>query len=46
VATPYIADLLLDSFGWDYVFAFMAISSFMTFFIVLTISGPLKIAKD
>ena len=45
-ATPFIAGLLLDSFGWDYVFAFMAISSFMTFFIVLTISEPLKIAKD
>lgn len=43
VATPLIAGLLLDHFGWDYVFGFMALISFLTFFIVLTITEPLKV---
>lgn len=45
-AAPFVAGLLLDSLGWDYVFAFMAISSLLTFIILLTISEPLKIERD
>ncbi|MCP1172559.1 MFS transporter [Ralstonia chuxiongensis] len=42
-ATPFITGLLLDSHGWDWVFAFMASISALTFLILLTISEPLKI---
>ena len=45
-AAPFIAGLLLDKMGWDYVFGFMAAAALMTFFIVLTISEPLKVSKE
>ncbi|MGP8473874.1 MFS transporter [Burkholderia sp. PR2] len=44
-ATPFITGLLLDSHGWDWVFAFMASISALTFLILLTISEPLKIER-
>ncbi|WP_251010334.1 MFS transporter [Pseudomonas fluorescens] len=40
-ATPLITGILLDSLGWNYVFMFMAISSLVSFFILLTISEPM-----
>jgi ACS family glucarate transporter-like MFS transporter len=43
-ATPFITGLLLDNYGWDPVFGFMAGISCLTFVIVLTISEPLKVA--
>jgi ACS family glucarate transporter-like MFS transporter len=44
-ATPWIVGMLLDGFGWDYVFAFMAGISCLTFLVVLTISEPLKVLR-
>ncbi|WP_321943213.1 MFS transporter [Paraburkholderia tropica] len=41
-ATPFIAGLLLDHFGWDYVFGFMSVISAFTFVILLTITEPLE----
>lgn len=45
-ATPFITGLLLDSYGWDYVFGFMASISLLTFLVVLTISEPLKVSGE
>lgn len=42
-ATPFLTGLLLDNYGWDHVFGFMAGISFLTFFILLTIAEPLKV---
>jgi sugar phosphate permease len=42
-ATPFITGLLLDNYGWDHVFAFMAGISCLTFLVVLTITEPLKV---
>jgi len=42
-ATPFITGLLLDNYGWDPVFGFMAVISCLTFVIVSTISEPLKV---
>jgi sugar phosphate permease len=42
-ATPWIVGMLLDNLGWDYVFAFMAGISCLTFLVVLTISEPLNV---
>jgi len=42
-ATPFITGLLLDNYGWDPVFGFMAGISCLTFVIVLTIAEPLKV---
>jgi MFS transporter, ACS family, glucarate transporter len=44
-ATPFIAGLLLDNYGWDPVFGFMAGISCLTFVIVLTITEPLKVTS-
>jgi sugar phosphate permease len=44
-ATPWIVGMLLDNFGWDYVFGFMAAISCLTVLIVLTISEPLKVRR-
>jgi len=43
-ATPFITGLLLDNYGWDHVFGFMAGISCLTFLVVLTITEPLKVA--
>jgi MFS transporter, ACS family, glucarate transporter len=42
-ATPLITGLLLDSFGWNSVFGFMAGISALTFFLLLTIREPLEL---
>lgn len=42
-ATPFIAGLLLDKLGWSYVFGYMAFTSALTVFILLSISEPLKV---
>jgi ACS family glucarate transporter-like MFS transporter len=44
-ATPFIAGLLLDNYGWDSVFGFMAAISGITFLILLTITEPLKVQE-
>lgn len=45
-AAPWIVGMLLDGWGWDYVFGFMASISFLTFLVVLTISEPLKVRSS
>lgn len=42
-ATPFIAGLILDSYGWNVVFTFMSVISLITFITVLTIDEPYKI---
>lgn len=37
--------MLLDGFGWDYVFGFMAGISCLTFLVVLTIAEPLNVRQ-
>lgn len=44
-ATPFITGLLLDNYGWDSVFTFMASISMLTFVILLTITEPLKLTE-
>lgn len=44
-ATPFLTGLLLDNYGWDQVFLFMAISSLASFVLLLTIAEPLTEAK-
>ncbi|MHA6574679.1 MFS transporter [Pseudomonas yamanorum] len=39
-ATPFITGLLLDNYGWNYVFAWLAIGSFISFIVLLTIAEP------
>jgi MFS transporter, ACS family, glucarate transporter len=39
---PLATGMLLDSYGWDYVFAFMAIGSFLSFVVLLTIAEPVN----
>lgn len=45
-AAPFIAGLLLDNLGWDYVFGFMASISCLTFVLLLTITEPLKLSRS
>lgn len=45
-ATPWIVGMLLDSYGWNYVFAFMAGISCLTFLVVLTINEPLQLREQ
>jgi len=40
-ATPFLTGLLLDSYGWNYVFGFLAIGSFTSFVLLLTIAEPI-----
>lgn len=40
-ATPFLTGLLLDSYGWSYVFAFLAIGSLTSFVLLLTIAEPI-----
>ncbi|WP_256673938.1 MFS transporter [Pseudomonas fluorescens] len=44
-ATPFITGLLLDNYGWNYVFAWLAIGSFISFIILLTIAEPRPAAR-
>ncbi|NQD77336.1 MFS transporter, partial [Pseudomonas sp. CM27] len=39
-ATPFLTGLLLDSYGWSYVFSYLAIGSFVSFVLLLTIIEP------
>ena len=39
-ATPFLTGLLLDSYGWNYVFSYLAIGSFASFVLLLTILEP------
>lgn len=39
-ATPFLTGLLLDSYGWSYVFSYLAIGSFVSFMLLLTIIEP------
>lgn len=39
-AAPFLVGLLLDSYGWSQVFMGMAIASFVSFLILLTIKEP------
>ncbi|MNN55835.1 Major Facilitator Superfamily protein [compost metagenome] len=39
-AAPFLVGLLLDSYGWSQVFLCMAIASFVSFLILLTIKEP------
>ena len=40
---PLLVGLLLDSYGWNYVFGFMAFGSLVSFVIVATIKEPLAL---
>lgn len=40
-ATPFLTGLLLDSLGWNYVFIFLAVDSFTSFVLLLTIAEPI-----
>lgn len=40
-ATPFLTGLLLDSLGWNYVFIFLAVGSFTSFVLLLTIAEPI-----
>jgi sugar phosphate permease len=39
---PLATGMLLDNYGWDYVFSFMAIGSLLSFVILLTIVEPVE----
>ncbi|EMD1657743.1 MFS transporter [Pluralibacter gergoviae] len=39
-ATPFIAGMILDSYGWNTVFLFMSAISLITFIVILTIDEP------
>ncbi|MEO6921301.1 MAG: MFS transporter [Collimonas sp.] len=39
---PFVTGMLLDSYGWDYVFLFMAIGSLMSFLVLTTIAEPIN----
>jgi MFS transporter, ACS family, glucarate transporter len=40
-AAPLAVGALLDGFGWDYAFLFMAIGSLMSFLFVAAIEEPM-----
>jgi len=39
--TPLATGILLDSYGWNYVFLFLAIGSIVSFLVLMTIDEPL-----
>lgn len=45
-ATPFIGGLILDHYGWNNVFVFMASISILTFIILLTIHEPMKMKAN
>ncbi|MFF5864370.1 MFS transporter [Pseudomonas sp. NPDC012596] len=45
-AAPFLVGLLLDSYGWSQVFLCMAIASFTSFLILLTIQEPVPASAD
>ncbi|MNE46367.1 Major Facilitator Superfamily protein [compost metagenome] len=44
-ATPFLTGLLLDSYGWNYVFTYLAIGSLASFVLLLTIVEPIAKAN-
>jgi len=44
-ATPFITGVLLDNYGWNSVFGFMASISALTLILLLTISEPIKLQQ-
>ncbi|MBS7846474.1 MFS transporter [Pseudomonas fluorescens] len=40
-ATPFLTGLLLDTYGWSYVFILLGIGSFTSFVLLLTIAEPI-----
>ncbi|ASV39742.1 MFS transporter [Pseudomonas sp. NS1(2017)] len=44
-AAPFLVGLLLDSYGWSQVFLFMAIGSFASFVVLLTIAEPVPVLR-
>ncbi len=44
-AAPFLVGLLLDSYGWSQVFLFMAIGSFASFLVLLTIAEPVPVSQ-
>lgn len=44
-AAPFLVGLLLDSYGWSQVFLFMAIGSFASFLVLLTIAEPVPVSR-
>lgn len=44
-ATPWVVGMLLDHYGWNSVFIFLATISCVTVLLVLTISEPLKLRR-
>lgn len=44
-AAPFLVGLLLDSYGWSQVFLFMAIGSFASFLVLLTIAEPVPVSE-
>ncbi len=44
-ATPFLTGLLLDSYGWGEVFMFMAISSLISFVLLLKIAEPIAVVE-
>ncbi|NWA66683.1 MFS transporter [Pseudomonas reactans] len=44
-AAPFLVGLLLDSYGWSQVFLFMAIGSFASFLVLLTIAEPVPVLR-
>ncbi|AYN97421.1 MFS transporter [Pseudomonas sp. LTJR-52] len=44
-ASPLLTGILLDSYGWSYVFIFLAIGSFTSFILLLTIAEPIPHAN-
>ncbi|MHB2242498.1 MFS transporter [Pseudomonas monsensis] len=45
-AAPFLVGLLLDNYGWSQVFLFMAISSFASFLVLLTIAEPVPVVAS
>jgi len=44
-ATPFIAGIILDNYGWNVVFMFMAVISMITFITLLSIDEPYDISS-
>lgn len=45
-AAPFLVGLLLDSYGWSQVFLFLAIGSFASFLVLLTIAEPVPVVAS
>jgi sugar phosphate permease len=44
-AAPFLVGLLLDSYGWSQVFLCMAIGSFASLLVLLTIAEPVPVSQ-